>query len=91
MGVGGRIDRALVFLQAAGMFAVMEGEQVLPRSSSRKQTNGTHPSIFECIQFNEWRLSFCEDNNLIGIFLVTLHHAGRFSTLCMHHRSEGNI
>ena len=36
VGLGGRIDRALVFFQAAAM---MEGEQVLPRSCGRKKVD----------------------------------------------------
>ena len=35
-GFGGRIDRALVFFQAARIFAMMGDEQVPPRSSSKK-------------------------------------------------------
>ena len=36
VGLGGRMDRAVVF-RAAGMFAMMGGKQLLPRSSSRKR------------------------------------------------------
>ena len=37
VGLGGRMDRALVFFRAAGMFALMGGEQALPRSNSREK------------------------------------------------------
>ena len=43
-GFGGRIDSTLVYFQAAGIFVMMGGVQVLPRSSSCKsEDDETYP------------------------------------------------
>ena len=94
-GLGGRIDSTLVYFQAAGIFAMMGGEQVLPRSSSCKtEDDETYPSIFECIHLTDGGFLFVLSRarqQLNGTFPVTPHHARLFSALCMNPRSEGGL
>ena len=58
-GLGGRIDSALVYFQAAGIFALTDGAQVLPRSRSCKtEDDETYPPIFECVHLTDGGFPF---------------------------------